>query len=208
MKIFTAVTGAMVAIAITGAATALPGTGTVDSGDIINGEVKRADIAAGAVNSTKIGDGTVRLADLAADSVNSAKVAANSLTGADINESTLNLNDGQCSLENVHSFARVKGSASMPGTFTSSTAYVDIAHNCAGGAVQVRRLTTGFYYVKFVGDPALLANVGQVWNASSSMDNIVGTSIRDQDGAGTGFFVAVRNHDGASEDGWFTINTY
>lgn len=52
-----------------GSAQALSGTGTVDSGDIKNGQVKRIDIAANAINSTK--------------------VANNSLTGADINEGSL-----------------------------------------------------------------------------------------------------------------------
>ena len=50
-------------------AEALPGTGTVDSGDIKNGEVKRIDVAGSAINS--------------------AKVANHSLTGIDIAESTL-----------------------------------------------------------------------------------------------------------------------
>jgi len=50
-------------------AQALPGTGTVDSGDIKNGQVKRID--------------------LANDAVNSAKVAPNAITGADVAEATL-----------------------------------------------------------------------------------------------------------------------
>jgi len=50
-------------------AQALPGTGTVDSGDIQNGQVKRVDVAGSAINS--------------------GKVANNSLTGLDIAESTL-----------------------------------------------------------------------------------------------------------------------
>lgn len=48
---------------------ALPGVGSVDSGDIKDGQVKRVDVAANAINS--------------------AKVASNTLTGADIAESTL-----------------------------------------------------------------------------------------------------------------------
>lgn len=65
--------------ALSASAYALPGTNTVDSGDIINGQVKSPDIGAGQVGR----------ADLGTDSVNSAKVAANSLTGQDINELSL-----------------------------------------------------------------------------------------------------------------------
>jgi hypothetical protein len=57
--------------AFTGSAIALPGKNTVRSDDIVNGQVKRADVRKNAVNG--------------------AKVADNSLTGADINESSLAL---------------------------------------------------------------------------------------------------------------------
>lgn len=59
----------LLVLATAGGAQALPGTGTVDSGDIKNGQVKRID--------------------LANDAVNSAKVAPNTITGADIAEATL-----------------------------------------------------------------------------------------------------------------------
>lgn len=61
-------------LALAGSAAALPGRNTVDSGDIVNGEVKRPD--------------------LAADAVSSAKVAGDSLTGADIDETTLDVSGG------------------------------------------------------------------------------------------------------------------
>ena len=82
-------------LALTGTAVALPGTNTVDSGDIINGEVKRPDIAGSAVNGSAIADGSVGSldlrdggvanADLATDAVNGAKVADGSLGAADVN---------------------------------------------------------------------------------------------------------------------------
>ncbi len=81
-------------LALTGTAVALPGTNTVDSGDIIDGEVRRGDIAGSAVNSAKIADGTVGSldltdggvvrADLANGAVDAAKVADGSLGAADI----------------------------------------------------------------------------------------------------------------------------
>jgi len=90
---------AALALAATGAAQALPGRNTVDSGDIINGEVKRPDLARGAVNSGKVANGslrsidvrngTLRLADLGQDSVDGSKVLDGSLTGTDIGNSSL-----------------------------------------------------------------------------------------------------------------------
>ena len=82
-------------LALTGTAVALPGTNTVDSGDIIDGQVKTPDLAGSAVNGSSIADGSVGSldlrdggvgrADLAADAVNAAKVANGSLGAADVN---------------------------------------------------------------------------------------------------------------------------
>jgi hypothetical protein len=92
-----------------GSAWALDGSNTVFSDDIVDKQVKTADIEAAAVtngklapdavNSAKIAGGGVTTDDLAdaavaqaklgPDSVNSRKVADNSLKGADIDESTL-----------------------------------------------------------------------------------------------------------------------
>jgi hypothetical protein len=60
--------------ALSASAYALPGTNTVDTGDIVNGQVRSPDIGAGQVGTT----------DLANNSVNSLKVANNSVTGGDI----------------------------------------------------------------------------------------------------------------------------
>jgi hypothetical protein len=65
--------------ALSGTAIALPGTNTVDSGDIVNGQVKGKDIRNNAVTGKKVKNGAVKSAD----------VGDNSLSGADIDESTL-----------------------------------------------------------------------------------------------------------------------
>jgi len=177
----------------------LPGTNKVDSGDIINGQVKTVDLANGAVTRPKIAN----------NAVNGAKVANNSLSGDDINEATLNLADTTCSLENVHSFARIKGSASVPATYTSNPAYIDVAHNCSGGTIEVRRISPGVYVIRVNGDPAILASVTQQWPGSGDMNNIVGVTARGQvPGDANGFGVHVINYTGAFEDGWFTLMTY
>lgn len=68
-------------IALGGTAAALPGSNSVRSDDIVNGQVRTADI----------GSGAVRPADLAAGSVGTAAVGDNALSGADIAESTLGI---------------------------------------------------------------------------------------------------------------------
>jgi hypothetical protein len=65
--------------ALSGTAIALPGTNTVDSGDIINGQVKGKDIKNGGVAGKDIKNGSVKSLDVGDDSV----------TGTDINEGTL-----------------------------------------------------------------------------------------------------------------------
>jgi hypothetical protein len=65
--------------ALSGTATALQGTNTVDSGDIRNGQVKGKDIGRNAVTGRKIKNGAVGSADVKNDA----------LTGADVNEATL-----------------------------------------------------------------------------------------------------------------------
>lgn len=91
LALFLALTG--------GTAYALDGSNTVFSDDIVNGQVKTADIAnagvgagdlaGNSVGSGKIVDGSVHIADLSGNAVNSPKVLDGSLTGSDINESSL-----------------------------------------------------------------------------------------------------------------------
>jgi hypothetical protein len=65
--------------ALSGTAIALPGTNSVDSGDIKNGQVKGKDVGRNAVTGKKVKNRSLTGADVRDDS----------LTGADINESTL-----------------------------------------------------------------------------------------------------------------------
>jgi hypothetical protein len=63
--------------------------GTVRSHDIVNGQVKSADLAANAVKSPKIRNGGVKAPDLAAGSVSSSTVANGSLTAVDLAPGTI-----------------------------------------------------------------------------------------------------------------------
>src|SRR3954447_6904612 len=76
-----------------GTAIALDGSNTVFSDDIVDGEVKTADLAGNSVGSNKINNGAVATADLGADSVSSAKVADGALTGQDVADDTLTTSD-------------------------------------------------------------------------------------------------------------------
>lgn len=80
-------------------AVALQGRNTVDSGDIINGQVRSADVRNGNLRSVDILDGAIGAIDVAPGSLrgneiqdgslSGSDVGDNSLGGADINESSL-----------------------------------------------------------------------------------------------------------------------
>lgn len=76
-------------IALGGTAAALPGTDTVESDDIVDGEVRNADIHANAVTSDKIGLGQVASPDLHGDAVTGAKIADGSVGAADVAPNSL-----------------------------------------------------------------------------------------------------------------------
>ena len=65
-------------VALSGTAAALPGKSTVDSGDIINGQVKTKDIGAGQVRGSAVADDTTPFALTGND------IADESLTGNDV----------------------------------------------------------------------------------------------------------------------------
>jgi len=90
-------------VALSGTAVALPNTNTVDSGDIINGQVKSKDIGTGQVRSLDVADdstgfaltggdiaaGTLTGSDLANGSIDGTDVGDNSLTGTNVANSSL-----------------------------------------------------------------------------------------------------------------------
>jgi hypothetical protein len=80
---------ALFCFAISGTAAALPGTNTVDSADIVNGQVRNGDLGANAVRSGKIADQQVLTSDLGASAVTGDQVLDNALTGTDVAENTL-----------------------------------------------------------------------------------------------------------------------
>jgi uncharacterized protein YjbI with pentapeptide repeats len=71
-------------IAIMGTAQALPGTNTVTSDDIVNGQVKKADVGFGAIDSARVVDGSLTGADVANGSLTGADLKDHSVTPSDL----------------------------------------------------------------------------------------------------------------------------
>lgn len=186
-----------------GVAFALPGTNTVDSGDIVDGQVRSPDIGNGQVGGRKITDG----------SLGSIDVLNNSLTGVDINEATLTLADTACQAGIIRSFAEINAAGGeafvVPGR----------ARSCTGKAPQVTRLQVGVYEVTFPGDPSREALVSsgfrwldEEWNPGGASNNIVrwGFEVFDDfpEEGGTFHVTVVDSATQQFVDGPFTILTF
>jgi hypothetical protein len=131
--------------ALSGTAIALPGTNSVDTGDIKNRTIRGKDVHRNAVTGKKVKNGSLTGAD----------VKGNGLTGADINESTL----GQVPSANSANTANSAGDSGTVGgnavrAFSligasplSERVILDLdglqlSASCAAGAVTVRARTT------------------------------------------------------------------
>jgi hypothetical protein len=75
--------------ALSGTAVALPGSNTVDSGDLKRGAVKNSKIAPGAVTGSKIRNGAITGSKIRNGTITGVKLANDTVTGAQINDSTL-----------------------------------------------------------------------------------------------------------------------
>jgi hypothetical protein len=148
--------------ALSGTAVALPGTNTVDSGDIKRGAVKRSDIGRNAVNGSKIASGAVRSSDVGNDS----------LTGTDVNESTL----GEVPSASTANTATTANNSNQLGGVSlrglSQWVLVDSAGAVvrSSGGVTATRLGgagTGRYRVTF---PSDVSNCGYSANGGTSAD--------------------------------------
>jgi hypothetical protein len=76
-------------LALSGTAAALPGTNTVDSGDIVNREVRTVDLSPDAVTATRLADSAVSGPAVLDESLTGADVLDESLTGADVLDESL-----------------------------------------------------------------------------------------------------------------------
>jgi hypothetical protein len=161
--------------ALTGTAVALPGTNTVNSGDIVNNTIRSKDIRNGTVRGKDVRNNSltgrditgIRGGDVSDGSLTGADIADNSITGADVNENTL----GQVPTANA---ANVAGSAN-----TANSATTAGNANTVGG-VSVKRLF--FKGVGPIGPTTLYSANGLTIAATCSdtgLTNVTATSSVD-----------------------------
>ena len=136
-------------VSLGGSAAALSGRNTVDSGDIINGEVRSSDIGTGMVRTGDVADdstptaltgvdvanGSLSGSDVGDGSLTGEDVGNGSLTGADIDEGSL----GQVPSATLAGYAR---SSSGTGCNPTSTTYVDCGFVTLNLPAQARVLLT------------------------------------------------------------------
>lgn len=114
-----------------GVADALPGQNTVNSRDIINGEVKSVDVQNGGIRTLDLANRAVSAPKIGPDAVSSAKVADESLTGADLQDGSVgnsDLGDGQVNSAKVQNDS-LTGSDIKNGALTGA----DVQNNSLGG---------------------------------------------------------------------------
>lgn len=75
--------------ALSGTAVALPGTKTVDSGDLKKGAVKSSNIAQGSVTAAKLAGGAVTTAKVRNGAVTGAKIRTGTIMGSNIGSGTI-----------------------------------------------------------------------------------------------------------------------
>jgi hypothetical protein len=197
--------------ALSGTAVALPGTSSVDSGDIKNKQVKGKDLANNAVTGKKVKNSALTGADIKDDS----------LTGSDVNESTLgqvpsaNTANSATNATNATNATSAGNADNLDGQ--DSTAYVQKTEllyalvNNAGtlldgrGATAATRLGAGSFRVTFnravnscVSTASMTdATGGAVPNAA--FNRMVSTDNRVQ-GDNTTIDIATTNAAAADED--------
>jgi hypothetical protein len=80
-------------VALSGSAVALQGQNTVDSGDIINGEVGSKDLNNGGVKSKDVKDENLQSADVKNEALTSADVSDESLGSADLGPASVHASE-------------------------------------------------------------------------------------------------------------------
>jgi hypothetical protein len=83
----------LIVLLTAGAAQSLSGTNTVDSGDIIDGQVKFADIKPDAITSSRIRTDAVGASEIRADQVGASELADDSVASANIINGTVTSSD-------------------------------------------------------------------------------------------------------------------
>jgi hypothetical protein len=202
------------------------GANTISSEDIINEEVRTADLAPLSVTGGKLAVDSVGSGRVTDESLRGVDILGDSLTGSDIAESTLGqvpsaafasnasslggvpaglYYDG-CDAGTVHGFAHINASSIFSATYT--TVGVQLPFNCAGGTVEARRVDEGTYRVRFNGNGSKLA-LGVVDSGSDGaigVDNFL--SIDNVADGGEAFEVSIVDDGGSEQDVNFTLMVF
>jgi hypothetical protein len=185
----------LVCLGIVSTAQALPDN-SVDSLDIIDGEVKRPDLASNAVNSPKVANGSLTGADL----------ATNTVTGTQILESELNL-AFNCGGGLVKAQTLVRNAATIPDTPTADATYLWYKRFCGGG-IDIERLGVGIYRIRFFATGSTIAQVTP-YDSSDHVANVSSFGFFHDGDGGLQFTVTIRDVvSGAFEDGSFAVAGY
>jgi hypothetical protein len=124
---------------------------TVFSTDIVDGEVKHADLGGNSVTSTNIYNGSVLSAEIHEDAVGGSKVNDESLTAADLATDSVNateiadasIDSGEIYNDSLFDTDLANGSVRAPEILDGAVATADLANNgVTGGKVANNSLTT------------------------------------------------------------------
>jgi hypothetical protein len=204
--------------------------GSVGTSEVQNNQIRSADVrddslAGGGLAATDLGPDSAGLGEIDPNAFNAGDISAtagnpfeipgnaiqsfevsdNGLTGADISENTLSVAGLGCQAGLILGFARIKGGPSMPSTYTSSSTYIDTKRNCSGGTVEVRRVGTGLYSIRFPGLSAVLAlGTSNLGAPTVCEDNLVSVG-KFLDDTPSSFSVASFDDDGDPQDCWVTV---
>jgi hypothetical protein len=185
----------VVCLGIASTAQALPDN-TVDSSDIIDGQVMRVDIANNAVNSAKVAAGSLTGSDL----------ATNTVTGTQIAESGLNL-AFNCGGGMVKAQVLIRNGATMPADPTTDATWLWYKRTCAGG-MDVERLGVGVYRVRLFATGATVVQVTP-YDTSNNMASVTTFGFFHEGDGGLQVTVAIRDVvTGSLEDGSFSLLGY
>lgn len=159
------------------AASALSGTGIVNSTNLLDATIATADLADSAVTSAKIVDGTIATADLTDSAVTSAKITNGTITGSDISSSA------DLSVDDINTTGDINQELSNNGAVKallyvdSSTGHCTRSWTFDDSTVTCNNIGTGAYAIDFNFDISTrFWNVSVVTNGVAAMALNVGTN--------------------------------